>query len=116
MASLESIDDDDDFGYDLSLEDEKLLASLADDRHAQTPVSGAPETRQLHDAASFSRSGPRHMAAIVAVGRTSRVAAFMQRAQPDAPDAAPAVTPAGHVQYPDRMFAPPNDFAQQDPD
>ncbi|CAN8102817.1 unnamed protein product [Discula destructiva] len=99
MASLDTDDDDEDFGYDLSLEDEKLLASLADgQRHAPDPVIHTPPTRPTHDAASIPRISPRRMAALVGVGRTDSVTTFMRRTQPDATS---AVVPADMVQYPD---------------
>lgn len=104
MASLDS--DDDDFGYDLSVEDEKLLVSLADAAHptdgvhcvnriSQTPGVG------LHDAAGLSSSSPRRMAALVGVARTNSVGTFMRKTQPEP---TPSVIPTDDVQYPDRTF------------
>lgn len=102
MASLDS---DDDFGYDLSLEDEKLLVSLADATHPADPVNsvtriaGNPGTKQHHDVASLSGSSPRRMAALVGVARTNSVNTFMRRTQPES---TPSVIPTDDVQYPDR--------------
>lgn len=91
MASLDS-DDDDDFGYDLSAEDEKLLASLADASHSNVPA-------RHHDAASPPGSRARRSAALVGVARTSSVNTFMQRTQPES---TPSAIPTDDVQYPDR--------------
>ncbi|KAJ4390630.1 hypothetical protein N0V93_004227 [Gnomoniopsis smithogilvyi] len=101
MASLDS--DDDDFGYDLSLEDEKLLASLADATHPTDPLDAAisniatPGARH-HDAAGLSGSSPRRMAALVGVARTNSVNTFMRRTQPQS---APSDIPTYDIQYPD---------------
>lgn len=101
MASLDTFEDDDDFGYDLSLEDERLLASLVDNqRPAPEPMITTIETRRVHDVA-IPRSTPRRMAALVGIGRTKSVNTFMRSTQPEA---TPTVVPADHVQYPDRRF------------
>lgn len=102
MASLDS---DDDFGYDLSLEDEKLLVSLADATHPVKPVdpvtrAGGSSSTRHHDATSLSGSSPRRMAALVGVARTNSVNTFMRRTQPES---TPSVVPTDDVQYPDRM-------------
>lgn len=104
MASLDTFDniDDDDFGYDLSLEDEQLLASLADNqRHAPEPVITTLDTRRVDHVASTTGSGPRRMAALVGVGRTKSVTTFLRSTQPEA---TPVIVPADDVQYPDRRF------------
>lgn len=102
MASLES--DDDDFGYDLSVEDEKLLASLADAAHPTDSVHSVNRISQtpgtgLHNAADLSSSSPRHMAALVGVARSKSVNTFMRKTQPES---TPSVIPTDDVQYPDR--------------
>lgn len=100
MVSLDTADQDD-FGYDLSVEDEELLASLADQQShpPAEPVTHTPQARpQRHDAASTSCSSPRRMAAIVGVGRTHSVTDFIRRTRPDP---TPAAVPADRVQYPD---------------
>lgn len=102
MAPLDS--DDDEFGYDLSLEDEKLLVFLADATHHTDPVNAVtgttstPDARH-YDAASLSGSSPRRMAALVGVARTKSVNTFMRRTQPES---APSVISTDDVQYPDR--------------
>lgn len=103
MASLDS--DDDDFGYDLSVEDEKLLVSLADAAHPTDSVHFVNRISQtsgtgLHDATGPRSSSPRRMAALVGVARTNSVNTFMRKTQPES---APSVIPADDVQYPDRM-------------
>lgn len=103
MASLDS--DDDDFGYDLSVEDEKLLASLADAAHPTDSVHSVNRLFQkpgtgLHDAADPSSSSPRRMAALVGIARTNSVNTFMRKTQPES---TPSVMPTDDIQYPDRM-------------
>lgn len=104
MASLDS--DDDDFGYDLSVEDEKLLVSLADAAHPTESVHSVnqiPKTLgiELHDAAGLPSSSPRRMAALVGVARTNSVSTFMRKTQPESTS---SVIPTDDVQYPDRMY------------
>lgn len=104
MASLADSFSDDDFGYDLSLEDEKLLASLADAPEPAVRTTGVLlETHQLHDAGNIPHSSPRRMAALVGVGRSISVSTFMRKTQPKS---TPIVVPEDHVKYPDRTFCP----------
>lgn len=103
MASLDS--DDDDFGYDLSLEDEKLLVTLADANHPTHPVNAGTRITEAfsarhNDVASLSSSNPRRMAALIGVARTNSVNTFMRRTQPES---APSVIPTDDIHYPDRM-------------
>lgn len=103
MAPFDPFDDDEDFGYDLSLEDEQLLASLADNQqHAsELVINTTPQTRNIPDVASVPRSSPQRMAALVGVGRTKSVTTFMRSTQPEA---TPTVVTADDIQYPDRRF------------
>lgn len=123
MASVEAGDStDDDFGYDLTLEDEKLLASLADraphpgavnsttTSHSPPPPSVAagaifanrfaPESQSQKHADSLPRrSLGRAPAALVSVARTDSVDEFVRKTQPDSSHAA---VPTDDVHYPDR--------------
>lgn len=103
-------DSDSDFGYDLSLEDEELLACLADGTSIQSVVAGeltsaaqplrTPQTTEVdHHATSTLHNSPRGKASLVGVARTDSVDAFVRRTQPQP---TPNIIPAVDVQYPDR--------------
>lgn len=95
MASAPNRDDSDsDFGYDLSLEDEELLVSLADGARATDVASLAS-----HHAAIIPRSGPRGKASLVGVARTNSVDAFVRTTQQQPMS---STVPADDVRYPDR--------------
>lgn len=79
---------DSDSEFDISLEDEQLLASLVQD----TP------TASLHDAPSSLPSGSQQRAALVGVGRTNSINAFVHKTQPQS---TPSIIPADDVRYPD---------------
>lgn len=86
---------DTDSEFNLSLEDEQLLASLVDNT-ASKPADASAFPR---DAPSGPPSGSQARAALVGVGRTNSVNAFVQRTQPQS---TPSVIPADDVKYPDR--------------
>ncbi|PSR90651.1 exonuclease V a 5' deoxyribonuclease-domain-containing protein [Coniella lustricola] len=117
MASVEAGDStDDDFGYDLSLEDEKLLASLADraphsaavnTTTTRSPTTAAPGFLIRSTTASQSdkhvdgvpRSSPsRAKTALLGVGRTDSINNFVRSTQPDS---SCTVIPADDLNYPD---------------
>ncbi|KAK7748958.1 hypothetical protein SLS53_000983 [Cytospora paraplurivora] len=101
-------DSESEYGYDLSLEDEELLASLADGvRTDATHIPGTSEgphissvapSSVLHHASNVSRGGPRGNASLVGIARTDSVDAFVQGTQPQS---APSLVPADDVAYPD---------------
>lgn len=108
-------DSDSDFGYDLSLEDEKLLASLVDGPRA-APKANAPTTQPLaslaqstgghRDASSIllpRSSSLRGKAALVGVGRTNSIDTFVRKTRPQS---TLSVLPADDVKYPDRKQSP----------
>lgn len=107
MASPRDIESDDDFGYDLSLEDEQLLATLADDASTYTTAPApavATATAAAHDVApNLLRSSPTGKTVLRAVGRTHSVDVFVQGTQPYS---APSVVPVDSVEYPDRKHLP----------
>lgn len=107
MASPRDKDsDDDDFGYDLSLEDEQLLATLADGASSYTRASEpvvATAAAAAHDVApNVLRSSLQGKTALRAVGRTHSVDAFVQGTQPHS---APSIVPVDNVEYPDRKYS-----------
>lgn len=83
---------DSDSEYDLSLEDQQLLVSLVED----TPFdpAGSP-----HDAPSSLPGSSQPTAALVGVGRTNSINAFVHKIQPQS---TPSVIPAHDIRYPDR--------------
>lgn len=101
-------DGESDYGYDLSLEDEELLATLADGVCTDaTHIPGTSEgpytssvapSSTLHHASNFSHGGPRGNASLVGIARTDSVDAFVQGTQPQS---APTFVPADDVAYPD---------------
>lgn len=101
------MESDDEFGYDLSLADEQLLAALADGAPSHHPALSPLDEPDLvaanHDNAApnpvrSSQKGA-NTTALRAVGRTHSVDALVQATQPQS---APSVVPADNVQYPDR--------------
>lgn len=108
MADHDS--DSDDFGYDLTLDDEKLLLSLTDDalppaRASQNLFATTRPVAHNNAAGSLSScSSPLgRKAALVGVARTSSIDAFVRKTQPQS---APSMVPSDDVQYPDRMSHP----------
>lgn len=108
MASAPDRDSDDDFGYDLSTEDEKLLVSLADrvdTARSTTPASqetgAVAAATRASDATSIPRSSPGGKTAFVGVARTTSIDAFVRKTQPQS---APSLIPTDDVQYPDRTW------------
>lgn len=114
-------DSDSEFGYDLSVEDENLLAKLVDGAHAtrftaptlaiqtqtqdHTTAPTPDATGGHHDAPScVLRSSPRGKPALVGLARTNSLAAFVRKTRPQS---MPSVIPEGDVQYPDRTCCPP---------
>lgn len=99
-------DGESEYGYDLSLEDEELLASLVDAIHpvndngaSATQVAGISKkphlsgvaTRSAHlHAPDLLRGSPRGKTSLVGIARTDSVDAFVQKTQPQS------------VTYPDR--------------
>lgn len=107
MASADS-DSDSDFGYDLSLEDENLLANLVDGAHAIKSIAPATRTQTLGITPADARDGttscapsssPRGKPALVGLARTTSLAAFVRKTRPQS---MPSVIPEADVQYPDR--------------
>lgn len=134
MTSAPDLDDSDsELDYDLSLEDEKLLASLADNaqaqaqaqpyHHATGPIPPAPQTlgtlrttRESHHVASTPRSSQGGEASLVGVARSNSVDAFVCWTKPQS---MPSGIPADDVQYPDRRWLFPcehHQYAQDNPD
>lgn len=104
MASPGNIESDDEFGYDLSIEDEQLLATLADDASLDPTTRASSEaitTIVAHDNAAPNtlRSRPKGKTALRAVGRTDSLNAFVRGTQPQS---TPSIVPVDNVQYPDR--------------
>ncbi|ROW08022.1 hypothetical protein VPNG_06061 [Cytospora leucostoma] len=100
-------DGESEYGYDLSLQDEELLASLADgvctdathipDTSEGPHISSVAPSSVPHDASNV-RGGPRGNASFVGIARTDSVDAFVQGTQPQS---APSFVPADDVAYPD---------------
>lgn len=92
---------DTDSEFNLSLEDEHLLASLAENA-APKPVHASAFPR---DAPSGTPSSSQTRAALVGIGRTNSVNAFVLKTQPQS---TPSIIPADDVKYPDRrcIFSP----------
>lgn len=82
---------DSDSEYDLSLEDQQLLVSLVED--APFDPAGSP-----HDAPSSLPGSSQPTAALVGVGRTNSINAFVHKIQPQS---TPSVIPAHDIRYPD---------------
>lgn len=99
---------DDEFGYDLSLEDEQLLAALADEPHL---VAAHHDPLAPNLVRSSQKGAHDTTTALRAVGRTHSVDAFVQATQPQS---APSVVPADDVQYPDRKSCTLVCAAEQD--
>lgn len=97
MADLDN--DSDDYGYDLTLDDEKLLISLADG----PPLPSSTNNNNKHNAtAALSSCGSSvDKTTLVGVARTSNIDAFVRKTQPQS---APSIVPADDVQYPDRRY------------
>lgn len=108
-------DGESEYGYDLSLEDEELLASLVDGVHAAN--NGSANTAQIagvserphvvpslapsfipHHAPKLPPGGSQGTASLVGIARTDSVDAFVQNTQPQS---APSFVPADDVTYPD---------------
>ncbi|ROW09616.1 hypothetical protein VMCG_02384 [Cytospora schulzeri] len=107
-------DGESEYGYDLSLEDEELLASLVDGAH--TANTGSTNILQLddvlerphistlapsslpHHAPNLTPGGSQGMASLVGIARTDSVDAFVQKIQPQA---APSFVLTDDVTYPD---------------
>lgn len=86
---------DTDSEFNLSLEDEQLLASLVEN----TVPKPADAFAFPHDAPSSVSSSSQTRAALVGIGRTSSLNAFVYKTQPQS---TPSVIPADDVNYPDR--------------
>ena len=86
---------DTDSEFDLSLEDEQLLASLAEN----TAPKPADASAFPHDAPSSLHSSSQGRPPLVGIARTSSVNAFVHKTQPQS---TPSVIPADDVKYPDR--------------
>lgn len=102
------MESDDDFGYDLSPEDELLLATLADgasksccSSHHATCLSHHDDHAVAPNLGRGSQQAP--TTALRAVGRTHSVDAFVQAMQPQ--PALPSAVPVDNVQYPDRKYS-----------
>lgn len=85
---------DTDSEFNLSLEDEQLLASLVENAVPKPADAFAFP----HDAPSSVSSSSKTRAALVGVGRTNSVNAFVYKTQPQS---TPSVIPADDVKYPD---------------
>lgn len=81
--------------FDLSLEDEQLLASLAED----TALKAADVSAVSRDAASSLHGSSQGRAALVGIARTNSVNAFVHKTQPQS---TPSVVPADDIKYPHR--------------
>ncbi|KAJ0115438.1 hypothetical protein J7T55_012718 [Diaporthe amygdali] len=79
--------------FDLSLEDEQLLASLAED----TALKAADVSAVSRDAASSLHGSSQGRAALVGIARTKSVNAFVHKTQPQS---TPSVVPADDIKYP----------------
>lgn len=86
---------DTDSEFNLSLEDEQLLASLAE----TTAPKPADATVFPHDAPGGPPSSSQARAALVGIARTNSVNAFVHKTQPQS---TPSVIPTDDVKYPDR--------------
>lgn len=86
---------DTDSEFNLSLEDEQLLASLVENALPKPADAYAFP----HDAPSGPTSSSQVRAALVGVARTNSVNAFVHKTQPQS---TPSVIPADDVKYPDR--------------
>lgn len=86
---------DSDSEFDLSPEDEQLLASLVEN----TAPKPADASVFPHDASSSLSSRSQARAALVGIARTNSVNAFVHKTQPQS---TPSVIPANDVTYPDR--------------
>lgn len=86
---------DTDSEFNLSLEDEQLLASLADN----TAPKPADASAFPHDAPGGPPSSSQVRAALVGIARTNSVNAFVHKTQPQS---TPSIIPADDVKYPDR--------------
>lgn len=107
-------DGESEYGYDLSLEDEELLASLVDSVHAAnngpvqiTQIAGVSETSHIaslapssvpHHVSKLSPGGLQSTASLIGIARSDSVGAFVQKTQPQS---APSFVPADDVAYPD---------------
>ncbi|KAI3400506.1 hypothetical protein diail_2705 [Diaporthe ilicicola] len=85
---------DTDSEFDLSLEDEQLLASLVEN----TAPNTADAFASSRDAASSPHGSSQDRAALVGIARTNSVNAFVQKTQPQS---TPSIVPADDVKYPD---------------
>lgn len=101
MASPQDPESDEDFGYDLSLEDEQLLAIIADGA-SNNSASEAVQTVAYDIPSNHLRSSPKGKTSLRAVGRTFSINAFVQGIQPQS---APSIVPADNAQYPDRKYS-----------
>lgn len=117
-------DGESEYGYDLSLEDEELLASVVDDVHAantgqiagvseRPPVSSFTPSSVPHHAPNLPRGGSQGTASLVGIARTDSVDAFVQKTQPQS---APSFVPADGVSYPDCRCPLPGLLFQANPD
>lgn len=102
---------DTDSEFDLTLEDEQLLASLVDN----TAPKPADATALPHDAPGGPPSSSQVRAALVGIARTNSVNAFVHKTQPQS---TPSVIPADDVKYPDRrlLARPSRCHGLQNPD
>lgn len=102
-------DGESEYGYDLSLEDEELLASLVDDVHAANntqnagvldryPTSTLAPSSFAHHAPKPSHGGPQGTPSLVGIARTRGVGAFFENTQPQSTT---PLTTADGVAYPD---------------
>lgn len=91
---------DTDSEFDLSLEDEQLLASLAENT---TPTSDPADAfASSRDAAGSLHGSSQGRAALVGIARTNSVNAFVHRTQPQS---TPSIVPADDIKYPDRRYS-----------
>lgn len=81
--------------FDLSLEDEQLLASLVEN----TTPKLADASASSHDAPRSLHGSSQGRAPLVGIARTSSVNAFVHKTKPHS---TPSVIPADDVKYPDR--------------
>lgn len=86
MACPSRPESDDEYGYDLSLEDEQLFATIVDVASASPRAAQAVATVAQHVAPNTLLSSPQ---------------AFNAFAQDTQPQPAPSVVPVNSIQYPD---------------